>query len=107
MPGNEGRSEWLTRKKRIDPLLDALGWHKAGRHKRGKYRLEEYETDDGPADYALCVDERILGIVEAKKVSLGPQNVLTQSERYSKGAQPGIALPTPRGVHQHDDGLVS
>src|SRR5208282_4488624 len=26
-----------------------------------------------------------LGIVEAKKLSLGPQNVLTQAERYSKG----------------------
>jgi hypothetical protein len=30
-------------------------------------------------------------VVEAKKLSLGPQNVLLQAERYSKGiAQPGI-----------------
>ena len=26
-----------------------------------------------------------LGIVEAKKITLGPQNVLTQTERYSRG----------------------
>ena len=43
-------------------------------------------TDNGPADYALCVDGRIVGIVEAKKLTLGPQNVLTQAERYSRGA---------------------
>jgi len=35
------------------------------------------------------VDGQILGIVEAKKVTLGPQNVLTQAERYSKGAVDG------------------
>lgn len=48
--------------------------------------IKEYPTDLGPADYALCVGGQILGIVEAKKLSLGPQNVLTQAERYSKGA---------------------
>ena len=37
------------------------------------------------ADYALVVDGQLLGVVEAKKVTLGPQNVLTQAERYSKG----------------------
>ncbi|MBP1927703.1 type I restriction enzyme R subunit [Methanolinea mesophila] len=47
--------------------------------------IEEYPTEKGPADYALCVDGLILGVVEAKKVSLGPQNVLTQAERYSQG----------------------
>ena len=35
--------------------------------------------------FALCVGGRILGIVEAKKLTLGPQNVLTQAERYSRG----------------------
>ena len=45
--------------------------------------IEEYPTDTGPADYAFCVDGKILGIAEAKKLSLGPQNVLLQAERYS------------------------
>ena len=47
--------------------------------------IEEFETANGPADYALCVDGQILGIVEAKKLTLGPQSVLTQAERYCKG----------------------
>jgi len=33
------------------------------------------------------VDGKILGIVEAKKLSVSPQGVLTQPERYSKGAK--------------------
>jgi len=36
-----------------------------------RYAIEEFETANGPADYALCVDGRILGIVEAKKLTLG------------------------------------
>jgi hypothetical protein len=28
-------------------------------------------------------------VVEAKKVTLAPQNVLTQAERYSKGIEKG------------------
>src|SRR3954453_6487713 len=85
MSNNDDR-EWQTRKQRISPVLDAVGWPKKLRPTRGAYRLEEYETTAGPADYALCVDDEALGIVEAKKLSLGPQNVLTQAERYSRGA---------------------
>jgi type I restriction enzyme, R subunit len=82
---DEHNSEWLTRKRRIDPVLNGLGWNlrAAG---SGAFRLEEYETANGPADYALGIDDKIVGIVEAKKLTLGPQNVLTQAERYSKGA---------------------
>jgi type I restriction enzyme R subunit len=47
--------------------------------------IEEFPTDNGPADYALCVNGQILGVVEAKKLTLGPQNVLTQAQRYSRG----------------------
>ncbi|MEK9137106.1 MAG: DEAD/DEAH box helicase family protein, partial [Bacteroidota bacterium] len=85
-------SERLTRKQRIDPKLKLAGWLVApiapGKSLAayGRCAIEEYPTDDGPADYALCVDDKILGIVEAKKLTLGPQNVLTQAERYSKGA---------------------
>jgi type I restriction enzyme R subunit len=80
--------EWRVRKQRIDPELDRLGWAKirAGQTSSATHRIEEYETTNGPADYALCVNGQALGIVEAKKLTLGPQNVLTQAERYSKGA---------------------
>ena len=83
--------EWQTRKQRIDPRLRAAGWEPApfepGKPLESYNRnaIEEYPTENGPADYALTSDGRVLGIAEAKKLSLGPQNVLTQAERYSKG----------------------
>ena len=85
-------SERLTRKRRIDPKLVASHWGVAP-HDEAKplswcpdSAVEEFPTDNGPADYGLSVDGRLLGIVEAKKLTLGPQNVLTQAERYSRGA---------------------
>jgi len=79
--------EWLTRKRRIDPQLDAAGWLRFdGReHQRLAGRTEEEETANGPADYALWLDDRIVGVVEAKKLTVGPQNVLTQAQRYARG----------------------
>ena len=80
-------SERATRKKLIDPKLTAAGWRVEPFDERrelatyDRVALEEFPTDAGPADYALVVKGRILGIVEAKKLTLGPQNVLTQTER--------------------------
>ncbi len=81
-------SEWKTRKKRIDPKLDAAGWKlpRSGiRPLHQPFRSEEEETDHGPADYALWLDNAVVGVVEAKRLTVGPQNVLTQAERYAKG----------------------
>src|SRR3989442_906153 len=84
-------SEYLTRKQLVDSRLQAAGWSvvpfKTDRA-LGAYEncaIEEFPTDNGPADYALCVNAQILGVVEAKKLTLGPQEVLTQAERYSRG----------------------
>ncbi|MGO9154890.1 type I restriction endonuclease subunit R [Mycobacterium sp.] len=46
--------------------------------------VEEWPTAAGPADYALCDAGAVCGIVEAKKLTLGPQGVLPQAERYSR-----------------------
>jgi len=84
-------SEWQTRRQLIDPKLSAAGWKVVKYDERrpiGSYNgcaVREYPTANGPADYALVWGDRVLGIVEAKKLTLGPQNVLTQAERYSKG----------------------
>ncbi len=92
MSADHYEPEWRTRKQRIDTRLRALGWRVVpfsdGKSlvNYDRCAVAEYPTDSGPADYALVVGERILGIVEAKKLSLGPQNVLTQAERYSRGA---------------------
>src|SRR5580658_1720568 len=91
-PFSPTESERLTRKKLIDPKLKAAGCRiialEDGKPLSfyDRCAIQEYQTDNGPADYALCVGGRILGIIEAKKLTLGPQNVLTQAERYSRGA---------------------
>ena len=92
VPSSQGEeTEWKTRQTRINKRLVEAGW---GIVRKGAVRparfyqqhaLEEYPTDNGPADYALCADGGVVGIVEAKKLSLGPQNVLVQAERYARG----------------------
>src|SRR5688572_18352839 len=84
-------SERRTRKLRIDPKLESLGWRVVPFDPQRSLdgledcAIEEFPTENGPADYALCLDSRIVGVVEAKKLTLGPQNVLSQAERYSRG----------------------
>lgn len=85
-------SERKTRQQRIDPRLNARGWPRAtqGATPIGRaYRTEEEETANGPADYALWLDGHIVAVVEAKKLTIGPQNVLTQAARYSQGVTGG------------------
>src|SRR5262249_23042220 len=84
-------SEYVSRRKRIDPQLKAHGWKVVAFDpatplaRFTHHAVTEYPTANGPADYALFVRGRLRGIVGARKVTLGPQNVLTQAERYSKG----------------------
>src|SRR5207249_11933727 len=90
MAGADEEREWQTRKRRIDPALDAAGWTlQPGKVARLVGRTEEEPTQAGPADCALWLDNRIVGIVEAKRLQKGPQEVLRQAERYS-GALAGI-----------------
>ena len=92
-PDGNSEAEWQTRKRRIDPKLRALGWSIVpydstpvlGIGGQESLAVAEYLTANGPADYALMVDGKILGVVEAKKLTIGPQNALTQAERYSRG----------------------
>ncbi len=86
-------SESTTRKNRIDEKLKSplLSW-KIIHHSKvidfselSGHAVEEYPTETGPADYALFVDGKLLGIIEAKKISVGAGNVLEQAKRYARG----------------------
>src|SRR4030066_210549 len=90
-------SEWTTRKKIIDGRLKAAGWttivpysDKLDLTKLHKTAVEELPTESGPADYVLFLYGQPVASVEAKKLSLGPQNVLIQAQRYAKGLNQGI-----------------
>ena len=77
-------SEIITRKKRIDEKLKSplLNWTIIHNDKVDDYStlsghaVEEYPTKTGPADYALFVEGKLLGIIEAKKLSVVAGNVL-------------------------------
>jgi type I restriction enzyme, R subunit len=100
----DSESEWTNRKRRIDPKLKAAGWKvlpyrpDSVQWLRGDCALEEYPTSNGPADYAFSVGDRLLGVVEAKKLTVGPDGVLTQASRYSKGL-PSDEHQLPEGHH--------
>ncbi len=93
-------SERKTRKTRIDAQLKALypAW-KIIPYKEDldltsldRHAVEEFPTDSGPADYALFVKGKLLGIIEAKRVSTAPQNALEQAKRYSSGCKKTIGV---------------
>ena len=73
--------EWKTRRDRINTKLKALtpAWsiikYRDGldASKLLCHAVEEFPTANGPADYALFVRGRLVGIIEAKKVGVGPQ----------------------------------
>lgn len=90
-------AEWKTRKNRIDKKLRDMNppWeivkYREGMDlsKLNHHAVEELPTQNGFADYALFVKGRLLGFIEAKKVSVDPQNVLEQAKRYSRDVATG------------------
>lgn len=90
-------SEWKTRKDRIDrrlrscvPAWQIVAWQEGlDTSKLVRDAVTEFPTANGPADYALFVNGQLLGIIEAKKVAVNPQNVLEQAKRYAEGAFQG------------------
>ncbi|AJZ76192.1 restriction endonuclease subunit R [Candidatus Nitrosotenuis cloacae] len=86
-------SEKTTRNRLIDVALRASGWTNIVDFEEDKNydftAVREYVTENGPADYVLFHNGRAIAAIEAKKLSLGPQNVLVQAERYSKGFNNG------------------
>jgi type I restriction enzyme R subunit len=90
MPGGaRDESEARTRRSRVYPVLKPQGWSivpfdlTRPTRRYSHHTVTELPTDNGAADDALSVEGRPLGIVEAKRLSLGPRNLLPQAERYS------------------------
>lgn len=79
----------------IDDALRASGWEADSvilRHAVGarpvpdrNMAIAEWPTDTGPVDYALFVDGRCVGVVEAKRGSKDVPGRLTQAQRYARG----------------------
>jgi type I restriction enzyme R subunit len=89
--GNE--AEWLTAKgddtklRALNPAWQIIPWREGlDCSQLTCHAVTEIPTANGPADYGLFVNGQLLGINEAKKVTVNPQNVLEQAKRYSIGA---------------------
>lgn len=94
----------------IDQQLRDWGWEadsvnlrysKGTRPVKGRsMAIAEWPTKSGPADYALFVGERCLGIVEAKRYRKNVSAAIDQSERYSKDFDHESAIGTWDGGYQ-------
>jgi len=93
LPDLSHESEATTRRLRVDKALHEAGWwpivdySKETKYQNGAVR--EYPTLEGPADYILFQKGTAVASVEAKKLTLGPQNVLGQAQRYARGFRDG------------------
>lgn len=81
----------------VDQQLRDRGWEadtskirfsKGVRPAKGRnLAIAEWPTKSGPADYALFVGQRCVGIVEAKRFQKNISAAIDQAERYSKGLE--------------------
>lgn len=90
-PENKARAE-------IDRLLIAAGWAIQNRDAIDLFvssgvAVREYQLTTGPADYLLFVNQKVVGVIEAKKVGETLSGYEAQSERYSDGLPPQLKAP--------------
>lgn len=84
----------------IDALLAAAGWVVQDRSAANFYAargvaVREAYLSTGYADYLLVVDEKVLGVVEAKPEGTTLSGVEAQSARYGVGLQPHMQAWLP------------
>jgi type I restriction enzyme, R subunit len=97
----------------IDQQLRDVGWEADSaelRYARGvrptksqNLAIAEWPTASGPADYALFVGLKLMGVVEAKRKNKNVMSVLPQAERYSMGITVeanNLADGAPWGAHR-------
>ncbi len=89
----------------IDAQLRAAGWVVQDKktfsfHEGEGQAIREYHTDTGPADYVLFVDGKPVGVIEAKKETLGHNLTTVEDQTVEYGAaklkwiqKSGVPLP--------------
>jgi len=85
---NDLAPEQKTRRE-IDKKLRECGWHIQNYREFNPAEglgiaVREYPTDTGPVDYALFVDRKAVGVIEAKKDGAVLSNHEEQTEDYAK-----------------------
>jgi type I restriction enzyme R subunit len=99
---------------RIDARLAEAGWvvqdkaslnWSAGRG----IAIREYQTDIGPADYALFVDRKAVGVIEAKPADWGHKitTVEEQSSGYAGASLKWVNNPKPLPFRYESTGIIT
>ena len=85
-------------RKQIDAMLLASGWLVQDRAELNLgagpgIAVREFHTAAGPADYVLFLGNRLVGIVEAKRVGQTLSNVEAQTQAYAESVSKQLQAP--------------
>jgi type I restriction enzyme R subunit len=77
-------------RRKIDRLLASAGWKVQNKDAINLaaglgIAVREFATDRGPADYALYVDRKVIGFIEAKPEGETLSDVEPQADKYAHG----------------------
>jgi type I restriction enzyme R subunit len=91
MNGSLNQNPEQIARDRIDAQLRAAGWAVQDKsainfHEGEGQAIREYTTDCGPADYVLFVDNKPVGVIEAKKEALGQNITVVEEQTAEYGA---------------------
>src|SRR3954453_21894906 len=93
---------------RIDAMLEAAGWELQDYSGQPDFRsspgvaVREFMTPEGPVDYLLVADGKIVGSIEAKPEGHTLRSVENQTDRYNRGF---IKLVESRDLPRYADQL--
>ncbi len=98
----------------IDAMLVEAGWHVQDKDSINfnaglGVAVREYQTDVGPADYALFVDKQAVGVIEAKREKEA-QNITTvemQSGDYAKAKLKWVQNSEPLPFVYESTGIIT
>jgi type I restriction enzyme, R subunit len=98
----------------IDSMLVLAGWHVQNKDKIDfnaglGIAVREYQTDVGPADYVLFVDNKAVGVIEAKREEEA-QNITTvetQSGDYAKAKLKWVNNSKPLPFVYESTGIIT
>jgi hypothetical protein len=99
---SENNSEWLTRKRLIDPKLKAAGWKivpfslGAPLSAYSGRAIEEFETANGPREWLLCSLLRSSSII-GKEVQIGYFATVPSPKKRSCGNWPYLGREVRAG----------
>ena len=101
-------------RKNIDSLLTQAGWAVQDKESIDfsaglGVAIHEYQTDTGPADYVLFIDQKAVGVVEAKPEHWGHKitTVEEQSGRYASAKLKWVSKSTPLPFVYESTGVLT